>query len=167
MADIDPKVVIDEALAATQGLFTERSVRLETDFPADLPEVHVDADRLMQVVVNLISNAVKFCDAEAGVVSVGVLATGHHLRVDVHDNGPGLVPTERTLIFERFHQATDTLTDKPRGTGLGLPICRQIIDYFGGRIWADSAPGAGATFSFTMPIAQTARQSPPESDAAE
>ena len=167
MADIDPKVVIDDALAATQGLFTERPVRLETDLPADLPAVHVDADRLMQVVVNLISNAVKFCDAEAGVVSVGVVATRHHLRVDVHDNGPGLAPTERTLIFERFHQATDTLTDKPRGTGLGLPICRQIIDYFGGRIWAESAPGKGATFSFTMPIAQAARQSPPESDAAE
>ena len=167
MTDIDPRPVIDDALAAARGIIAERGIRLEVDLPDDLPHVHADPDRLTQVVVNLVSNAVKFCDADAGVVSVSTHATRHHLRIDVHDNGPGLAPNESTLIFERFHQSSDMMTDRPRGTGLGLPICRQIVEYFGGRIWADSAPGEGATFSFTVPIAEAARRAPPESDAAE
>jgi len=167
MTDIDPRPVIDDALAAARGIIAERGIRLDVDLPDDLPHVHADPDRLTQVIVNLVSNAVKFCNAEAGVVSVSALATRHHLRIDVHDNGPGLAPNESTLIFERFHQSSDMMTDRPRGTGLGLPICRQIVEYFGGRIWADSAPGEGATFSFTVPIAEAARRAPPESDAAE
>ena len=73
------------------------------------------------------------------------------LRVDVKDNGIGIAQKDQEKIFERFQQAGNTLTDKPQGTGLGLPICRQILQRFGGDIWVDSDPGQGATFSFRFP----------------
>jgi signal transduction histidine kinase len=76
-----------------------------------------------------------------------------HLRVSVTDNGSGIRPENRSLVFEKFQQASDTLTDKPQGTGLGLPICREIVEYFGGRIWVESRSGKGSTFSFTVPYA--------------
>ncbi len=89
------------------------------------------------------------------------------LRVDVRDNGPGLTHAEQGAIFEKFQQASDTLTDKPQGTGLGLPICRQIIEHFGGRIWVTSAPGEGATFPFTVLLARADRAAPAKSKTAE
>jgi len=74
------------------------------------------------------------------------------LRVDVLDNGPGIELAEQKLIFEKFRQMGDTMTAKPQGTGLGLPISRQIIEHFGGRLWVESATGQGATFSFALPL---------------
>ena len=73
------------------------------------------------------------------------------IRVDVEDNGTGISAENQALIFEKFRQAGDTLTEKPPGTGLGLPICRRIIDHFGGRLWVESTPGSGSVFSFTLP----------------
>ena len=74
------------------------------------------------------------------------------MRVDVVDNGPGIRREDQDLIFEKFRQGGDTLTEKPQGTGLGLAISRQIVQHFGGRLWVESEPGCGATFSFTMPL---------------
>ena len=74
------------------------------------------------------------------------------MRVEVADNGPGLTPEERSVIFEKFRQGGNTMTDKPQGTGLGLPISRQIVEYFGGNLWVESRPGAGAKFIFTVPL---------------
>jgi signal transduction histidine kinase len=74
------------------------------------------------------------------------------LRVDVLDNGPGIELAEQKLIFEKFRQMGDTMTAKPQGTGLGLPISRQIVEHFGGRLWVESATGGGATFSFALPL---------------
>ena len=108
---------------------------------------------MTQVIVNLLSNAAKFCDRERGHVRITTVAEPAFLRVSVSDNGTGITAGNQSLIFEKFQQASDTLTDKPQGTGLGLPICRQIVEYFGGRIWVESRPGAGATFSFTVPYA--------------
>jgi Na+/proline symporter/signal transduction histidine kinase len=157
MADIAPKTVIEDALAATAGLVHKRGrMTFDTDVADDLPLVHVDADRLTQVVVNLISNAVKFCDKEQGWVRVEALRENGQLRVNVRDNGPGIATADHARIFERFQQAGNTLTDKPQGTGLGLPICVQILKRFGGEIWVESAPGAGATFSFRIPAVPAA-----------
>ena len=75
------------------------------------------------------------------------------------DNGPGISLENQQIIFEKFRQAGDTMTEKPRGTGLGLPISRQIIEHFGGRLWVESAPGGGATFVFELPLSQSAARS--------
>jgi signal transduction histidine kinase len=78
------------------------------------------------------------------------------VRVDVSDNGVGIDTYDHESIFEKFRQVGDTLTDKPHGTGLGLPISRQIVRQFGGELWVESVPGEGATFSFTLPLTSTA-----------
>jgi signal transduction histidine kinase len=84
----------------------------------------------------------------------------HFLRVDVTDNGAGVSESDQEVIFEKFRQVGDTLTDRPQGTGLGLPICRQIINHFGGSLWVESRPGQGATFSFTLPLQRAAMGTP-------
>ncbi len=150
--DIDPRAVIDEALAVSSGLLAEKSVRLEVKLDGHLPRVHVDRDRLMQVIVNLLSNAVKFCHQTHGLVVVSAETRDEGLYVSVADNGPGVAPENRRMIFEKFQQANEALTDRPGGSGLGLAISRQIVEYFGGRIWVESVPGHGAKFAFTIPL---------------
>ncbi|MCP4070428.1 MAG: histidine kinase [Hyphomicrobiales bacterium] len=154
MKVLDPKQVIEEALAATAGLFRQNDkVRLLTDLPDDLPSICVDSDRLVQVLVNLISNAVKFCDTIDGKVWITAKAEKANLQVSVRDNGIGIAPQEHKKVFERFQQVGNPMTEKPKGTGLGLPICVEIIRHFDGEIWVDSQLGNGATFSFYIPLA--------------
>jgi signal transduction histidine kinase len=155
MLEIAPKQVIDNALAAMAGLLAKNPhIRFETHIAGDLPNVFVDADRLTQVLVNLISNAVKFCNRDNGLISITARPEGDSLRVDVSDNGIGIAKKDRRKVFERFQQAGDTLIDKPQGTGLGLPICLHIIERFGGQIWFESELGKGSTFSFRIPSAR-------------
>jgi signal transduction histidine kinase len=108
----------------------------------------------MQVLINLLSNAAKFAPHGRGRVTVTL---AHHpgiLQVRVSDNGPGISPADQRIIFEKFAQAGDTMTQKPQGTGLGLPISRQIVEHFGGTLWVRSAPGQGAVFGFDLPVAR-------------
>ena len=101
--------------------------------------------------MNLISNAVKFCATQNGWIRLEAWQQAGFLRVDVEDNGRGIAKDDQEKIFERFQQAGNVLTDKPQGTGLGLPICRQILQRFGGEIWVASELGRGTTFSFRIP----------------
>ena len=159
MADLAPKAVIEQALAAAAGLFPKtHRIALETRIADDLPVIHADADRLTQVLVNLVSNAVKFRAGEDGWIRLEARREDGSLRVDVADNGVGIAQEDQAKIFERFQQAGNTLTDKPQGTGLGLPICREILQRFGGDIWVESEPGRGATFSFRIPAAQSSAE---------
>jgi hypothetical protein len=150
--EVDIGEVVREVAESLGQLFREKGVRLETDVPAEVPLVMADRDRLTQVMINLLSNAVKFIPRESGHVRVTVAANEREVRVEVEDNGPGLTAEECLVIFEKFRQGGNTLTDKPQGTGLGLPISRQIVEYFGGNLWVESQPGAGATFIFTVPL---------------
>lgn len=152
LADLDPGSVIADSLNATHGLIRDNAVQVDLDLPGWLPPVTADRDRLIQVLVNLISNAVKCCARPQGWVRVSARVRERWLRVDVVDNGPGVPPESREQIFEKFHQISGTSPAGQPGTGLGLAICRQIIQHFGGRIWVEGAPGEGATFSFTLPI---------------
>jgi Na+/proline symporter/nitrogen-specific signal transduction histidine kinase len=151
-ANIAPRIVIEQALAATKGLLRKHpKVRLETHLDDALPVIHVDPDRLTQVIVNLISNAVKFANQEEGWVQLEAKQEDGALRVNVTDNGIGIAKRDQRKIFERFQQAGNTLTDKPEGTGLGLPISREILKQFDGEIWVESEIGKGATVSFRIP----------------
>jgi signal transduction histidine kinase len=85
-------------------------------------------------------------------VEVRVSAAPDGVRVDVADNGPGIDPADHDIVFEKFRQGGDQVTGKPRGTGLGLPISKRIVEHFGGRLWVESAVGRGATFSFVLPV---------------
>ena len=151
---VDLGAVIRDAADSTAALYRERDVQLETDVPDRVPIVVADRDRLQQVLLNLLANAVKFCTPGAGRVRVALSAAPDAVRVDVADNGIGIAPEHQGAIFEKFRQVGDTLTDRPQGTGLGLPISRLIVRQFGGELWVASEPGRGATFSFTIPVAQ-------------
>ena len=145
-----PTTVIDRAIAATSALFEERGLTLIQEIEPDLPDINGDHDRLIQVIINLISNAVKF--TEEGSVTCRAERVNGMLKVSIIDTGLGITESDQPLVFERFKQVGDTLTDKPKGTGLGLPICKQIVEYHRGRIWVESELGQGSTFSFTLPV---------------
>ena len=144
--------VLGEKLPTQTDRWISISLKLEMD--PWLPHVHADRDRLMQVIVNLISNAVKFCDDAKGEVSILAGQMGGRLFIGVLDNGPGVPKNDRQLIFEKFQEASEPQADRPRGTGLGLAISRQIVEHFGGRIWVEDAPDGGAAFCLTMPVSR-------------
>ncbi len=156
MATVSISDVIERAIAATASLFEAKKLSLLRDVEPDLPTITGDQDRLIQVIINLISNAVKFTDS--GSVTCSARQRGDELVVSVTDSGIGIATTDQPKVFEKFKQVGDTLTDKPKGTGLGLPICKEIVEYHGGKIWVESAPGRGSTFSFTLPIAGPSAQ---------
>ncbi len=143
--------VIDRAFSATSALFDQKSLTPVREIPSDLPNIEGDKDRLIQVVINLISNAVKF--TEKGSVTCRVQQQDQTIVVSVIDQGVGISESDQPKVFEKFKQVGDTLTDKPQGTGLGLPISKEIIAYHGGKIWVESELGKGSTFSFSLPIA--------------
>ena len=150
---VDLQVVITHAVDATRQLFDEKMVQLDAGLLEVPPPVWADRDQLVQVIINLLSNAVKFCEPETGRVRIAVARQRGFARVCVIDNGPGITLKDQAVIFEKFHQGGNTLSAKPQGTGLGLPISRRIIEHFGGRIWVESEPGRGTTFIFTLPLA--------------
>lgn len=154
---VDLRGVLSDAVAAVGRLFSDKDVQLAAELPPDLPLVQADRDQLMQVMVNLLSNAVKFCQPGSGRVAVTTRHTDNGLEIRVTDNGPGIAPQYLETIFEKFRQVGDALTNKPAGSGLGLPISRRIIEHFGGRIWAESRMGQGAVFAFTIPAASPVR----------
>ena len=145
--------VIDTATAATSSLFHQKPLRLVKELAPDLPAITGDRDRLVQVVINLISNAVKFTDAGTITCRAARRAGSDEIVVSVVDTGMGIAAADQPKVFERFKQVGDTLTDKPKGTGLGLPICREIVEHHGGRVWVESELGKGSTFAFSLPIA--------------
>jgi len=151
--------VVARATAATSSLLDQKGLRLIVEVADELPPLTADRDRLIQVVINLISNAVKFTDT--GSVTCRALRHDGTIVVSVIDTGVGIAPADQPKVFERFKQVGDTLTDKPKGTGLGLPICREIVEHHGGRIWMESAPGQGSTFSFSLPVSADARAAGP------
>ncbi|MDQ0504475.1 sensor histidine kinase [Xanthobacter agilis] len=150
-ADVDLAHLVEAAVKATGELFRARGAQVEAHLPQGLPTVRADADRLMQVLMNLLSNAAKFVPEGGGRVDVTLRREGDSLVVAVKDNGPGVPAGEGDTIFEKFRQGGDALS-RPSGTGLGLPISRQIVDHFGGAMWLEQESGGGATFAFRLPL---------------
>ena len=154
---VDLIAVVDQACAAVAALFESSGLALERPVPVagSVPVVIGDHHRLIQVVINLLSNAVKF--TASGTVTVRVERSGEgEVVASVADTGMGIALADQGRVFVAFAQAGDTLTDKPRGTGLGLPISREIVEEHGGRMWLESELGRGSTFSFALPVAPVA-----------
>jgi Na+/proline symporter/nitrogen-specific signal transduction histidine kinase len=149
-ADVDVGQLLAQAVQTTSEIFHERGAMVRLTLPPQTAVLRADPDRLMQVMLNLLSNAAKFVPAGTGRVDVALVTDVDGVTVSVHDNGPGVPLDQQTLIFERFRQGGDE-AHRPQGTGLGLPISRQIVEHFGGRMWIDPSPGDGARFVFHLP----------------
>ncbi|PSF35587.1 histidine kinase [Aphanothece hegewaldii CCALA 016] len=145
-----PLEMIQRAIATTEPLFQNQQITFIQEIEPNLPVILVDENRFIQVLLNLISNAVKFADQ--GVVTFRAKLEGNQLLFSISDTGVGIPDEYKDVIFERFKQGGDVLTDKPKGTGLGLPICKQIIEHHGGKIWVESVLGQGSTFFISMPV---------------
>ncbi len=148
--DVDLRALLERAVQTTRAMLQERGARIVLTLPPALPPLRADADRLMQVMMNLLSNASKFVPDEGGLIDVRLHADGRGVRVEVQDNGPGIPREQQALVFERFRQGGDEKTRRA-GTGLGLPISRRIVEHFGGTMWLRSSPGQGACVGFDLP----------------
>ncbi|MEO0561482.1 MAG: ATP-binding protein [Chloroflexota bacterium] len=147
---LDVLNLIERSTASIQSLLDQNpDIELVLDLPEELPTGQGDQDRIMQVIINLLSNAIKF--TPTGVITCRAVVDHTTVLVSVQDSGIGIPPEDQEAIFDRFKQVGDHLTDKPQGTGLGLPICKQIIEHHGGSIWVESVQGEGSTFTFTLP----------------
>ena len=147
---LTPHSLIERTASITATLVEQNALTLVNEADPNLPNVRGDENRLLQVLLNLIGNAVKF--TEHGQITLRAERQGEFVRFSVSDTGCGIDEKDRGKVFDKFKQIGDTLTDKPQGTGLGLSICQQIIKHHGGEIWLDSALGTGSTFYFTVPI---------------
>ncbi len=152
LTEVDLLATLDQSVTALNGLIKEKDVTLTTNIPKSLPLVHADKDQLMQLVINLISNAIKFCNPNDGKIHLEVRMDDEWVSVSVEDNGMGIPAPLKEKIFERFHQSVSSMGNKPQGSGLGLAISRQIVTYLGGRIWAENSQQGGARFTFTLPL---------------
>jgi signal transduction histidine kinase len=150
-AEVDLGALVQQAVVTTSELFRERQTQVSVNLPATPLVLRADPDRLTQVMLNLLSNAAKFVPVPGGRVDVSLSSDDAGVTVVVRDNGPGVSAEQQALIFEKFRQGGDA-ANRPQGTGLGLPISRQILEHFGGRLWLESQPGQGAAFYFCLPF---------------
>lgn len=153
-ARLDPAPLIERAIPVLRGYFTNPAVTFETDVSGSLPWIKVDPDRLLQVIGNLVGNGAKF--TSRGTVRLSASTTDHGwLRVAVSDTGVGIAPEHLARVFETFYQVRGDTTNGHdlRGSGMGLAICRRIVERYGGSITAQSTPGQGSVFIFTLPPA--------------
>jgi signal transduction histidine kinase len=135
---------------AVEPLAASKKLAFTLDVPRNLPSARGDDRRLAQVLLNLIGNAIKFTDA--GEVAVRAAAANGAYTISVCDTGPGIAVEDQGRIFEQFQQADNAQTKTKGGAGLGLAIAKRIVEMHGGRLWVESNPGRGATFSFTVPL---------------
>ena len=148
MTEVELAPILNGAVASTSALWRDKGLLLDTRIPDDVPLVWADADRIAQVMVNLLSNSTKF--TERGTIRVEATFDDAYVTVAVADTGRGIPPDEVNGVFEKFRQVEESVVGRPLGTGLGLPICRELIHLHHGRIWVESVMGEGSTFYFTV-----------------
>lgn len=154
----DVREIIEEAITFVQPILDKKHQRLQKLFPDALPLVMADSRRIMQVIINLLSNANKYGPSD-DVITLSVVRRPRHIVVGIHENGPGIALEEQRTIFERFYRSRRGGIDGPQGVGLGLALVKSIIASHGGKVGVESQPGAGSTFWFSLPlVAVTAGQ---------
>jgi signal transduction histidine kinase/DNA-binding response OmpR family regulator/putative methionine-R-sulfoxide reductase with GAF domain len=150
LADYSLKDVVHGVYSAVEPLASEKKLAFKVEVPSNLPRGRGDERRLTQVLLNLVGNAIKFTDRGEVVVKAG--AANGTFSLSVRDTGPGIAENDQAKLFQEFQQADNSITRKKGGTGLGLAISKRIIELHGGKIWVESRPGQGSTFSFTLPV---------------
>ncbi len=146
--------IIRSSVSSLHSLADNKSLAISSRVPESIPRFYGDRDRLIQVITNILSNAIKFTP-QGGTVAITASEESEprrHIVVRVADTGVGIHERDLEVIFEKFQRSGDALTNSSEGTGLGLAITKQIVEYHGGRIWAESIPGKGSTFIFTLPL---------------
>jgi signal transduction histidine kinase len=148
---VELEPIFKGVLATATGLVGDKPIKLKRDIPAKLPLVQGDSLRIRQVILNLLSNSAKFTDE--GAITLGARDEGNgEVTLWISDTGIGIPPQDMDKIFEEFRQGTSGRRKGRAGSGLGLAISRQLLNLMGGRIWAESRPGKGSTFYFTLPV---------------
>jgi signal transduction histidine kinase len=150
LSDYSIQDMVQGVYVAVEPLASSKKLGFRVEVPPDLPTARGDDRRLTQVLLNLVGNAIKFTDK--GEVSIKAAAANGGCTISVHDTGPGIAEADQSKIFEEFQQADNSQTKTKGGTGLGLAIARRIVEMHGGRMWVESSPGKGSTFSFTVPL---------------
>ena len=151
---VPPADLIREVADSLRHQFTARGQTLTVEAADDLPEVKVDRDRIIQVLTNLLSNANKYTP-DGGRITISARIMNRTMEIAVQDTGYGIAPQDMGRLFTRFFRADDPQVQFAGGTGLGLVIARSLVELHGGRMWAESEPGSGSTFTFTLPPART------------
>jgi signal transduction histidine kinase len=146
--------IIQTSVSGIQSLADNKSILIRVSIPDSLPHFFADRDRLIQVITNILSNAIKFTPQRGRITITARHEEGPrpHIAVSVSDTGIGIPGADLELVFEKFRRSGDVLTNNNQGTGLGLAITRQIVEYHGGKIWAESTLGQGSTLTFTLPL---------------
>jgi signal transduction histidine kinase len=160
--DISLERVIRASVANFEPIATHQGVTVSIDLPPGLPRIQADEDRLIQVLTNLLDNALKFT-SRGGQVTVQAGEQTEAVWVGVADTGVGIAPQELPYIFQQFYRGDESRPPEKRGMGLGLAICREIITAHGGQIWAESEPDRGTCFTFTLPKVKEVIQAPSRS----
>lgn len=147
---VDLSEVIYDSVNIMRNMAQNKGLSLEINISEELPPVQGDRDKLVQVITNFLDNAIKF--TEEGEIVVGAEFLDSELKLYVSDTGIGIAAENQESIFEKFSQVGKILTDKPQGSGLGLSICREIVNHHKGCIGVESEVGVGSTFYFTLPV---------------
>jgi len=150
LSDYTVQDVAQTVRSTLEPLAADKKLAFKLELAPELPSGRGDGRRLTQVLINLVSNAIKFTDA--GEVVIRAEANNGSFKVSVRDTGPGISAADQAKLFQEFQQADNTITRKKGGTGLGLAISKRIIEMHGGKIWVESEPGKGSTFAFTLPV---------------
>ncbi|WP_269613792.1 histidine kinase [Prochlorococcus marinus] len=148
---VDLANIAAEAILELEKLWLNRKIKINTDIPSDLPSVFADQRRMMQVLLNLIENALKFSEDKGEIFITMLHRTNQWVEVIVRDNGPGIPPEEQQRIFVDRVRLPQT-SQETIGFGIGLSVCRRIVEVHGGKIWVVSKPTEGACFYFTVPV---------------
>jgi len=148
--DIHP--VIEQVIESQQDVAKARGLYLRTDFDPKVPHIVFDSDRMVQILNNLISNAIKFTKQGGITVKTEDRSPEDHIQISVIDTGKGIAEEDIPKLFQKFQQLESAEENEEGGTGLGLAICKEIIGRHGGKIWVESKPGEGTSFNFILPL---------------
>jgi signal transduction histidine kinase len=161
---IEPRCIslgelVHQVVAMLRPFADEKRVGLEIGLDQRLPLVHADPDRVLEVLINLVDNAIKFTPPDGAVMVQANAVEADHgfVYIAVSDTGRGISPEAKNLVFERLYQDPDSVDNNRSGLGLGLFICKEIVRLHEGRIWVSSEPGPGSTFTFTLPVYSLAK----------